>query len=74
MNKIVKDLKMEIGAIKKTQTEGILETGNLGKLSELWTQKSPTEHKRWKREPQVYMRFKNDTLVKENVKFKNFLT
>jgi hypothetical protein len=31
MNKIVQDLKMEIEAIKKTQTEGILEMVNLGK-------------------------------------------
>lgn len=31
MNKTVQDLKMEIEAIKKTQTEGVLEMGNLGK-------------------------------------------
>ena len=31
MNKTVQDLKMEIEAIKKTQTEGILEMENLGK-------------------------------------------
>lgn len=31
MNKTVEDLKMEIEEIKKTQTEGILETENLGK-------------------------------------------
>ena len=31
MNKTVQDMKMEIEAIKKTQTEGILEMENLGK-------------------------------------------
>jgi hypothetical protein len=31
MNKTVQDLKMEIEAIKKTQTEGILRVENLGK-------------------------------------------
>ena len=31
INKTVQDLKMEIEAIKKTQTEGILEMENLGK-------------------------------------------
>jgi hypothetical protein len=31
MNKTVQDLKMEIEAIKKTQTEGTLETENIGK-------------------------------------------
>ena len=31
MNKTVQDLKMEIEAIKKIQTEGILEMENLGK-------------------------------------------
>ena len=30
MNKVVQDLKMEIEAIKKTQSEGILEMENLG--------------------------------------------
>ena len=30
MNKMVQDLKMEIEAIKKTQSEGILEMENLG--------------------------------------------
>ena len=34
MNKTVQDLKMEIEAIKKTQTEGILEMENLGKETE----------------------------------------
>ena len=31
MNKSAQDLKVEIEAIKKTQTEGILEMENLGK-------------------------------------------
>lgn len=30
MNKTVEDLKLEIESIKKTQTEGILETKNFG--------------------------------------------
>ena len=33
MNKTVQDLKMEIEAIKKTQTEEILEMENLGKIT-----------------------------------------
>jgi hypothetical protein len=33
MGKTVQDLKMEIEAIKETQTEGMLEMGNLGE----WT-------------------------------------
>ena len=31
MNKTVKDMKMEIGTIKKTETEAILEEESLGK-------------------------------------------
>ena len=34
MNKTVQDLKMEIEAIKKTQTEGILEMESQGKRME----------------------------------------
>ena len=34
MNKTVQDLKMEIEAIKKTQTQGILEIKILGKRTE----------------------------------------
>jgi predicted transcriptional regulator len=34
MNKSAQDLKVEIEAIKKTQTEGILEMKNLGKRTE----------------------------------------
>ena len=34
INKTVQDLKIEIEAIKKTQTEGILEMENLGKEQE----------------------------------------
>jgi hypothetical protein len=34
MNKTVEDLKMEIEAINKTETEGILEMENLGKETE----------------------------------------
>ena len=33
MNKTVQDLKIEIEAIKKIQTEGILEMENLGKCT-----------------------------------------
>ena len=33
MNKTVQDLKMEIEAIKKTQTEEILEMENLGQIT-----------------------------------------
>ena len=37
MDKIVRDLKMEIEAIKKTLTEGILEVEDLGKRTGLQT-------------------------------------
>jgi hypothetical protein len=37
---------MEIEAIKKIPTEGILEFENLSKRTELYTQTSPTEYKR----------------------------
>jgi predicted nucleic acid-binding Zn-ribbon protein len=37
MNKTVQDLKMEIEAIKKTLTEGILEVEDLGKRTGLQT-------------------------------------
>jgi hypothetical protein len=34
MNKTVQDMKMDIDAVKKVQTEEILEMGNLGKRTE----------------------------------------
>ena len=44
MNKTVQDLKMEIEAMKKTQTEDILEIENLEKRTTI--QGSPREYKR----------------------------
>jgi hypothetical protein len=38
-NKTIQDLRMEIEAIKKTQTEGILEIKNLGKAAWQWWRK-----------------------------------
>jgi hypothetical protein len=47
MNKTVQDVKMEIEAIKKRQTEAILEMENLGKrIGTTFTR----EYKRWKTE------------------------
>ena len=57
MNKTIQDLKMEIEAVKKTQSEGVVEMEHLGKRLE--TADTPTElasqteYKRWKREYQV---------------------
>ena len=52
MNTTVQDLKMEIEAVKKTQTEGILEIGSLGNRTGT-TEASPIEYKKLKRESQV---------------------
>lgn len=74
MNKTVEDLKMEIEEIKKTQTEGILETENLGK----------EQSNRYKHHRQDtgdggvpgtdVMTEEIDTLVKDNAEAKMFLT
>ena len=53
MNKTVQDLKMEIEAIKKIQTEAILQMKKLGKKQEQQMQVSATEYKRLKRESQT---------------------
>jgi hypothetical protein len=45
INKTVQDLKMEAEAIKKTQTEGILEMEDLGKRTGT-ANASPREYKR----------------------------
>ena len=42
MNKTVQDLKMEIGAIKETQTEGVPEMEIYGRKQELQTKEAPT--------------------------------
>lgn len=74
MNKTVEDLKMEIEEIKKTQTEGILETENLGK----------EQSNRYKHHRQDtgdggvssidVMTEEIDTLVKDSAEAKMFLT
>jgi hypothetical protein len=46
MNKMVQDLKMEIEAIKKTQTEGILEMENLEKRTGTTDTSITTRYKR----------------------------
>ena len=53
MNKTIQDLKIEIEAIKKTQTEGILEKENLFKKTGTKMQALLTECKTWKRESQA---------------------
>jgi predicted double-glycine peptidase len=69
INKTVQDLKMEIKAVRKTQTEGILETENLGK-------KIGTKEYREGREDLSIEDIieEIDTSVKEIVKSKKFLT
>ena len=46
MNKIIQDIKADVGTIKKTQMETNLDVGNLGKRSEITDVVSPTEYKR----------------------------
>ena len=54
MNNTVQDLRREMRAIKKMQTEAILEIENLREREqELQMQASTTEYKRWKRVNQV---------------------
>ena len=53
MTKAIKELKMEIEAIKKTQTERILEKRAEEYKQELQIQASPKEYKRWKKESQA---------------------
>jgi hypothetical protein len=43
MNRTVQDMKMEVEAIKQTQTEEIPRMAIAGKLQELQTQTFPTE-------------------------------
>jgi hypothetical protein len=50
MNKTILDLKKEVGTIKKTQSETMLEIETLGKKSgTIDARASSTEYKRWKR-------------------------
>ena len=71
INKTIQDLKMEIEAIKKTQTEEFWKWKIQVNKQELQMQASPTEYKRWKRDLSL-----EDTIVeinlsvKENVKVK----
>ena len=76
MNKTVQDLKMEIEAIMKTQSDGILEMESQGKRTR-WKLTSITNRVQEMEErisgvedtiETIY------TLVKENVKSKKFLT
>ena len=72
MNKTVQDLKMEIEAIKKTQTEGILEMENLGKKTETTDhQQNPKDGRISEVEDTIEEVDKPD---KENVKTKKCLT
>lgn len=48
MSKTIQVLNMKIEAIKKAQTEGILEMKNLSE-QDLQMKGSATEHKRWER-------------------------
>lgn len=50
MNKTVQGLKFKIESIKISQTEGHLETKNLGTQTEISEQASLTEYNRRKRE------------------------
>jgi TolA-binding protein len=76
MNKTFQDLKMEIEALKKTQTERIQEMENLGKRI------ATTDISNFNRIKQMEDKISGvedtieeiDTLVKENDKSKRFLT
>ena len=73
---MVQDLKTEIEVIKKTQTEGILDVENLGKLTRT------TETSITKRVQETEERIsvtedtieEKDSLVEENIKSNKFLT
>lgn len=53
LNKTLQDLKMEIEVMKKTQSEAILETGNLWKRTRTTDTSVTNRIKRWKTESQV---------------------
>jgi hypothetical protein len=53
LNKTIRDLKMEVKIIKKTQRETTLEIENLGKESGTIDVSISNKYKRWKRESQV---------------------
>ena len=53
LNKIIQDIKMEVGTIKKTQMETNLKMENLGNKSGITDVRLLTEYKREKRESQV---------------------
>ena len=53
LNKIIQDIKADVGTIKKTQMETNLEMENLGKKSGITDVRLLTEYKREKRESQV---------------------
>jgi hypothetical protein len=76
MNKCVQNIKMEIEAIKKTQTEGILEIENLGKRT--GTTDASITSRIQEMEDRISgaedMIKEIDASVKENVKSKKFLT
>ena len=66
MNKTVQDMKLETEAIKKTQTEGILQ------MESQWKRTGATDASITNRIQE--MDREQDTSVKENVKSKTFLT
>lgn len=76
MNKTLQDLKMEIKAIKKAQTEEILELENIGKRT------GAIDSSLTNRIQEVEQTFSGvedkieeiDIYVKENVNFKKFMT
>jgi hypothetical protein len=77
INQTVQDKKMEIEAIKKTQTEGILEMENLGNW--IGTTGVSITNRTQEMEERISGVVKDkveeiDTLVKENIKSKTFLT
>ena len=76
MNKTVQDLKMEIEAIMKTQSDGILEMESQGKrtrwkLTSISNRVQEMEERISGVEDTIETIY---TLVKENVKSKKFLT
>jgi hypothetical protein len=76
MNKTVKDMRMEIEIIKKTQSERIHEMENRGKrIGTVDAIESPTDYQRWKRISGIEDTVEGmDTSVKEHAKSKKFLT
>jgi hypothetical protein len=53
LNKIIQDIKADVGTIKKTQMETNLKMENLGNKSGITDVRLLTEYKREKRESQV---------------------